>query len=53
MGGTEAIARAGNTSNGTCMREDSARGSWPSDQLLPQWGAWKWEGFVGLLFSLV
>ena len=27
--------------HGTCMREDSARGSWPSDQLSLQWGAWK------------
>ena len=26
---------------GTCMREDSARRSWPSDQLSLQWGAWK------------
>jgi hypothetical protein len=23
------------------MREDGARGSWPSDQLSLQWGAWK------------
>jgi hypothetical protein len=37
--GTGAIARAGNMSNGTCMHEDGARGSWPSGQLLPQWGA--------------
>jgi hypothetical protein len=28
-------------SNGTCMREDGARGPWPSDQILIQWGAWK------------
>jgi hypothetical protein len=28
-------------SNGTCMREDGAHGSWPSDQLSLQWGAWK------------
>ena len=34
---------------GTCMREDGARGQWPSDQLLPQWGAWKW-GFLSILF---
>jgi hypothetical protein len=34
------------------MREDGARGSWPSDQLLPQWAAWKLGGFVCLLFSL-
>jgi hypothetical protein len=27
--------------HGTCMREDSARGSWPSDQLSLQLGAWK------------
>jgi hypothetical protein len=35
------------------MREDGARGSWPSDQLLIQWGAWKWEGGGCLIFSLV
>jgi hypothetical protein len=29
--------------------EDGARGQWPSDQLLPQWGAWKW-GFLSILF---
>jgi hypothetical protein len=40
-GRTGAIAKAGNMSNGTCMREDSVRGSWPSDQLPLQWGAWK------------
>jgi hypothetical protein len=28
-------------SNGTFMREDGARGSWPSAQLSLQWGAWK------------
>jgi len=45
-GGDRAIARAGRT----CMRdEDGARGQWPSDQLLPQWGAWKW-GFLSILF---
>jgi hypothetical protein len=33
-GGTGAIARAGNMSNGTCMRENGARGPWPSDQIL-------------------
>jgi hypothetical protein len=38
---TGAIARAGNMSNGACMREDGARGSWPSAQLSLQWGAWK------------
>jgi hypothetical protein len=32
-GGTGAIARAGNVSNGTCMGEDGARGPWSSDQL--------------------
>jgi hypothetical protein len=32
-GRTGAIARAGNMSNGTCMREDGARGSWSSEQL--------------------
>ena len=32
-GRTGAIARAGNMSNETCMHEDGARGSWPSDQL--------------------
>jgi hypothetical protein len=32
-GRTRAIARAGNMSNGTYMREDGARGSWPSAQL--------------------
>jgi hypothetical protein len=30
----------------TCMREEGACGSWPSDQILKKWGAWK------LLFSL-
>jgi hypothetical protein len=35
------------------MCEDGARGSWPSDQLLLQWGAWKLGGLVCLLFSLV
>jgi hypothetical protein len=41
MGRTGAIARAGNMSNGTRMREGGARGSWPSDQFSLQWGAWK------------
>jgi hypothetical protein len=44
-GGTGAIARAGNMSNGTCMREDGAHGSWPSDQLSLQWRAWKLRVF--------
>jgi hypothetical protein len=30
------------------MRENGARGSWPSDQLLIQWGAWKW--FLSIIF---
>jgi hypothetical protein len=45
-GETGAIARAGNMSNGTCMREDGARRPWPSDQILIKWGAWK----LGFLF---
>ena len=39
--------------NGTCMREDGARGQWPSDQLLFEWGAWKWIFLFCPLFSLV
>jgi hypothetical protein len=35
-GGTGSIARAGNMSSGTCMREDGACGSWPTDQILTQ-----------------
>jgi len=35
---------------GTCMREDGARGPWPSDQIL-KWETWK-LGFFRLLFSL-
>ena len=27
--------------HGTCMREESARGPWPSDQILIKWGALK------------
>ena len=27
--------------HGTCTREDGARGQWPSDQILIEWGAWK------------
>jgi hypothetical protein len=51
-GGDRASARAGNMSNGTCMREDGARGPWTRDQILiNKWGAWK-LGFC-LLFSLV
>jgi hypothetical protein len=38
-GRTGAIARGGNTSDGTCMRQDSVRRSWPSDHLSLQWGA--------------
>ena len=45
-GGTGAIVRAGRT----CMREDGARGQWPSDQLLIEWGAWKWFFFVLFVF---
>jgi hypothetical protein len=39
--------------HGTCMREDSAHRSWPSDTLLLQWGAWKSGVFCCLLFFLV
>ena len=49
-GRTGAIARAGNMSNGTCMREDGARGSWPSDHLSLQWGAWKLGVFCLSIF---
>ena len=31
---------------GTCMREDGARGPWPSDQILIEWGAWNLGCFV-------
>jgi hypothetical protein len=34
-------SRSSSESRGTCMREDGARGSWPSAQLSLQWGAWK------------
>jgi hypothetical protein len=37
-GGTGAAARAGNMSAWTCMCEDGARGPWPSDQILIEWG---------------
>ena len=41
-GGAGAIARAGSMSDdGTCMREDGARGPWPGYQILIKWGAWK------------
>jgi hypothetical protein len=50
-GGTGVIARVGNMSNGTCMREDGARGPWSSDQILIKWGAWK-SDFFCLLLSL-
>ncbi len=36
---------------GACMREDGARGSWPSDQLSLQWGAWK-SGFLFVYYFL-
>jgi hypothetical protein len=52
-GGTGAIARVGNMSNGTCMREDGARGQWPSDQILSKWGAWKFGFFCLFFFPLV
>jgi hypothetical protein len=48
--GAGAIARAGNMSNGTCMREDGARGPWPSDQILINWGAWKLGVFFVYFF---
>jgi hypothetical protein len=48
--GTRAIARAGNMSHGTCMREDGARGSWPHDQLLLMWGAWNLGGLFVYYF---
>jgi len=28
------------------MREDGAHGQWPSEQILIEWGAWKWVFFV-------
>jgi hypothetical protein len=49
-GGDRGICLAGNISNGTCMREDGARRLWPSDQLLIQWGAWKWVFFLSFIF---
>jgi hypothetical protein len=52
-GGTGAIARAGNMSNGTCMREDGARGSWASDLLLLQGEHGNWGCFDYLLCSVV
>jgi hypothetical protein len=36
-------------SNGTGMREDDARGPWPSDQILIKLGAWK-LGFWSIIF---
>jgi hypothetical protein len=32
------------------MREDGARGPWPSTQILIKWGAWKWVLFLSIIF---
>jgi hypothetical protein len=50
-GSSGAIARAGNISNETCMRENGARGSWPSVELSLQWGAWKLGVFLSELID--
>jgi hypothetical protein len=51
--GARGGTRARNISNGICMRDDGARGSWPSDQLLIQWGEWKWVFLSNIFFGFV
>ena len=52
-GGTGATARAGNMSALTCMREEGARGPWPSDQILIKKGAWKLAFSSSFVFFVV